>query len=83
MDDVGHPWNFLDLRHTYGSQLAIKGMSLLKIAKLMGNSFRIAERHYATLQTEDLHNDINFGVEEVKVSMKPAKQRSEGGPSTT
>lgn len=61
MASVRLDWGFLEFRHTYGSQLAIKGVSLLKIAKLMGNSFRIAERHYASLQTEDLHDDIEFG----------------------
>ncbi len=55
-------WGFLDFRHTYGSQLAMKGVSIYKIAKLMGNSVRVAERHYAALQTQDLHDDIDFGV---------------------
>lgn len=64
MKSVGLKWNFLDFRHTYGSQLAMKGLTIYKIAKLMGNSARVAERHYAALQTEDLHKDINFGVEE-------------------
>lgn len=82
MEEKGLEWGFLEFRHTYGSQLAIKGMSLLKIAKLMGNSYRIAERHYATLQTEDLHDDINFGVEEEKPTKKPARLRDAEGPTS-
>lgn len=36
--DANLPWSCLDLRHTFGSQLAQKGVSLYKIATLMGNS---------------------------------------------
>jgi integrase len=79
---LGLKWNFLDFRHTYGSQLAMKGLTIYKIAKLMGNSSRVAERHYAALQTEDLHKDINFGVEEAPVVKKPAR-RKEGDASST
>jgi len=35
---AGLPRGCLDYRHTFGSQLAVKGESLYKIAKLMGNS---------------------------------------------
>jgi len=31
------PWRCLDFRHTFGSQLAMKGESLYKIATLLGN----------------------------------------------
>ena len=79
---LGLKWNFLDFRHTYGSQLAMKGLTIYKIAKLMGNSSRVAERHYAALQTEDLHKDINFGVEEAPVAKKPAR-RKQGDASST
>jgi integrase len=54
------PWNFLDFRHTFGSQLARKGVSLLKIALLMGNSPEIARRHYIHLIPEELHADVVF-----------------------
>ena len=57
---AGLPWTFLDLRHTFGSQLARKGMSLLKIAALMGNSPEIARRHYIHLLPEELHAEIEF-----------------------
>jgi len=42
----------LDYRHTFGSQLAMRRESLLKIATLMGNSPEICRRHYAALLTE-------------------------------
>ncbi len=54
------PWNFLDLRHTFGSQLARKGVSLLKIAKLMGNSPAIASRHYINLVPEEMGDEVEF-----------------------
>jgi integrase len=34
------PWTCLDYRHTFGSQLAMKGESLYKISTLMGNSLK-------------------------------------------
>jgi len=54
------PWNLLTLRHTFGSQLARKGVSLLKIAKLMGNSPTIAARHYINLVPEEMANEVAF-----------------------
>jgi site-specific recombinase XerD len=54
------PFNCLHYRHTFGSQLAMKGESLYKIAKLMGNSPQIAERHYAALVAEDLTDTVEF-----------------------
>lgn len=70
-------WTMLDFRHTYGSQLAMKGVSIYKIAKLMGNSARVAEKHYAALQTQELHKDIEFGVESQDSSVKgqPGKRK--------
>jgi len=37
------------LRHTFGARLATADVSMLKLAKLMGNSAVICERYYATL----------------------------------
>ncbi len=54
------PWSFLELRHTFGSQLAQKGVSLLKIATLMGNSPAIAQRHYIQLVPEEMAVDVEF-----------------------
>jgi integrase len=43
------PWGSLDFRHTFGSQLAMKGESLYKISVLIGNSPEICHRHCAAL----------------------------------
>ena len=48
------------LRHTFGSQLARKGMSLLKIARLMGNSPLIASKHYINLAPEEMADEVAF-----------------------
>ena len=53
-------WSCLDFRHTFGSQLAQKGESLLKIAELMGNSPEICRRHYAALVPEKMHDTVEF-----------------------
>ena len=56
----GLPWNFLDMRHTFGSQLARKSVSLVKIAQLMGNSPEIARKHYIHLIPEEMSEDVEF-----------------------
>ena len=53
-------WTCLDYRHTFGSQLAMKGESLFKISSLMGNSPEICRRHYAALVPEALAECVNF-----------------------
>lgn len=58
--DAGLPWTFLDLRHTFASHLAMKGVSLYKIARLMGNSAQICELHYAALCSEELREEVEF-----------------------
>jgi site-specific recombinase XerD len=58
---AGLPWSCLVYRHTFGSQLAIKGESLYKISTLMGNSPDICRRHYATLSPEALVQSVEFG----------------------
>jgi integrase len=57
----GLHWTCLDYRHTFGSQLAMKGESLYKISKLMGNSPEICRRHYAALIPEEMGNSVEFG----------------------
>jgi hypothetical protein len=54
------PWECLDYRHTFGSQLAMKGESLYKISTLMGNSPEICRRHYAALLPEALTATVEF-----------------------
>ncbi len=56
----GLEWSCLDFRHTFGSHLAQKGVSLYKIAKLMGNSPEICRKHYAALMPEKMHDVVEF-----------------------
>ena len=51
-------WGCLDFRHTFGSQLAMKGESLYKISTLMGNSPEICRRHYVALLPESLTHSV-------------------------
>ncbi|NIA13113.1 MAG: tyrosine-type recombinase/integrase [Nitrospiraceae bacterium] len=49
---------FQRLRHTFGSLLAQRGVSIFKVSRWMGHSsVRVTERHYAGLQAYD--DDIN------------------------
>jgi integrase len=66
----GLQWTNLDYRHTFGSQLAMKGESLYKIATLMGNSPEICRRHYAALLPESLIASVEF-EEPVKAAVAP------------
>lgn len=56
----GLAWTCLHFRHTFGSHLAMKGESLFKISKLMGNSPEICRRHYASLSPESLYDCVDF-----------------------
>jgi len=58
--DAGLQWTCLDYRHTFGSQLAQNGVSLYKIATLMGNSPEICRRHYAALVPENMAEEVEF-----------------------
>ncbi|HEY4329761.1 MAG TPA: tyrosine-type recombinase/integrase [Phycisphaerae bacterium] len=55
-------WSNLIFRHTFGSQLAMRGESLYKIATLMGNSPLICQRHYAALIPEALGDCVEFST---------------------
>ncbi len=57
---AGLKWSCLDYRHTFGSQLAMKGESLYKISTLMGNSPDICRRHYAALLPDSLVDSVEF-----------------------
>lgn len=57
---AGLSWTCLDFRHTFGSQLAMRGVSLYKISTLMGNSPEICRRHYAALMPEALVDSVEF-----------------------
>ncbi len=58
----GLHWTCLHYRHTFGSQLAMKGESLYKISKLMGNSPEICRRHYAALIPEEMGDAVEFSA---------------------
>jgi integrase len=58
---AGLSWTCLEYRHTFGSQLAMKGESLYKISALMGNSPEICRRHYAALIPETMADSVEFG----------------------
>jgi hypothetical protein len=53
-------WGCLDFRHTFGSQLAMEGESLYKIATLWANSPEICRRHYASLSLEALCSNVEY-----------------------
>jgi site-specific recombinase XerD len=59
-EEAGLDWNCLVYRHTFGSQLAMKGESLYKISALMGNSPEICRRHYAALIPEAMIESVEF-----------------------
>lgn len=59
---AGLVWSSLDFRHTFGSQLAQRGVSLYQIATLMGNSPAICQRHYAALVPEQMAEAVDFGT---------------------
>lgn len=58
---AGLKWGSLDYRHTFGSQLAQRGVSLFQISALMGNSPEICRRHYAALVPEAMGAVVEFG----------------------
>jgi integrase len=55
-------WTCLDFRHTFGSMLAQRGISLYKISAMMGNSPEICRRHYAALIPDQFVGDVNFAA---------------------
>ena len=73
-------WKCLDFRHTFGTQLARRGVSLYKISTLMGNSPGICRRHYAFLLSEDLKEEVEFGhVEPIIVGEAGARREDSSG----
>lgn len=52
-------WSCTDYRHTFGTQLASRGISLYVIASMMGNSPDICRKHYAKIFPSTLHHAIN------------------------
>jgi len=64
------PWSCADYRHTFGSQLAMKGESLYKISELMGNSPDICRKHYATLVPHEMRSSVEFGTVKAPQSLQ-------------
>lgn len=58
----------MDFRHTFGSHLAMKGESLYKISKLMGNSPEICRKHYAALIPEEMADVVEFSAKHVNAA---------------
>jgi integrase/recombinase XerD len=52
------------MRHTFASLLAIKGVSIFKISKWLGDDVKVVERHYAHLLPQDADIERAFGPEE-------------------
>ena len=73
---AGLKWGCLDFRHTFGSQLAMKGESLYKISAIMGNSPEICRRHYATLLPESLLQSVEFDDGEEFLTLTPQGHKS-------
>ena len=55
-------WTCLDFRHTFGSLLAQRGVSLYHISAMMGNSPEICRRHYAALVPAALAPCVEFNA---------------------
>jgi integrase len=77
----GLRWGCDEYRHTFGSQLAMKGVSLFMISKMMGNSPEICRRHYAALIPSSMVGavefpDVDFGK---KTSSVPVTEPQEPG----
>ena len=68
---AGLSWTCLYFRHTFGSHLAMRGVSLYKIGTLMGNSPEICRRHYATLMPEYLVDSVEFTIDKESRSSGP------------
>ena len=58
--EYGLIWTCLDYRHSFGSHLAQKGISLYKISEMMGNSPEICRRHYASLCPDVMRGEVEF-----------------------
>ena len=69
-------WSCLDFRHTFGSQLAMKGESLYKISELLGNSPEICRKHYAALTPERMRDTVEFDVRCSQPSLKVHAEKS-------
>ena len=68
---IDPPVSFHILRHTYGSFLAKRGVSLQVIAKLLGHSdTRMTEKHYAHLQPDYVAQMVRENLPQLDVREK-------------
>jgi len=67
----GLEWNCKIYRHTFGSHLAMRDVSMHKISKMMGNSVAICERYYAALSPQSLADSVDFERTLPKVTAVP------------
>lgn len=75
---AGLSWTCLDYRHTFGSHLAMKEVSLYKISELMGNSPEICRKRYAHLTPESL---VDIPFDSLSVKFEPFDTEKTGHPS--
>ena len=74
---------FHTLRHTFASYLAIKGVDLYRIAKLLGDTFQVVEKRYAHLQPKHLQEvrmlDNIWSVPAIENKEKPVRRLCPSG----
>jgi len=61
---------FHTLRHSFGAYLAMAGVSLYEIAKLMGHTFEQVTQLYAHLQPEHLHKQVGK-IPPISIKLSP------------
>ena len=80
--------NIQALRHTYASWMVRKGVSIYHVSKLLGHtSVTTTQKHYASLETSELHGVIDrvFGhsEDEPPVTGQQATEVAGQNPPTT
>lgn len=76
----GVAWNCKIYRHTFGSHLAMRDVSMFKISKLMGNSVAICERYYAALSPQSLADSVDFDATTAEPEAKVIEPTTGGRP---
>ncbi len=75
------PYGCNIFRHTFATRLVARGKSLSQVARLMGNSVPICERHYAAFVTGEMQDVVEMGLhggEDPKPAATVAKVSLEG-----
>jgi hypothetical protein len=84
-DKDGRPRSLYSLRHYYATQRVLEGMSFGLLAKQMGTSILMIERHYSHLKplmvaeqlAGDIPNDKTAEAEEIRRYMNPSPVRAD------